>query len=433
MIEQQVQAPPTKSRSHWPSILVLLNAVAGLLFFIGVAGISFLNGIIGLVSPEAGPNDVARMFSYTAAGVLLSVLLLPSIVLAFKRISGDRASMGRVWEKAFSLLHPKKLIWLFPLIVLAGSWVNNQPPLNWLLMPVLNVLSLSIPVAWLVWLGSRGLNLGSSQRNWSTFGIGITASPLVIMVIEIAIMVMAFFTLAILFSTIFAGVDLNLDSFLSSLTQGSDFQQINEQDIAQFIRQPFVLGLILMFVSGVVPLIEEVLKPMATWLLWRRPLTPQDGWILGLLGGASFALIENMGNLMVGDGWEFLVLARAGAAALHIFNTAIISYTITLARVKKRILPAVLGLTGAILIHAFWNGITIFATLTSLENSIGSDEIWPTRYIIPLVVIALGLVGAIAIMNQRFRTKNRQAASADTASQPTPLEAALPETNESEQ
>jgi len=136
---------------------------------------------------------------------------------------------------------------------------------------------------------------------------------------------------------------------------------------------------------------------------------------------------------MVGDGWEFLVLARAGAAALHIFNTAIISYTITLARVKKRILPAVLGLTGAILIHAFWNGITIFATLTSLENSIGSDEIWPTRYIIPLVVIALGLVGAIAIMNQRFRTKNRQAASADTASQPTPLEAALPETNESEQ
>jgi len=431
MINEQPQVPSIKNQPHWPSILVLLNAGGGLLVFIAIAGTTFLNGFINLISQKATFNEIAIMFSYTAAGLLLTALLLPSITLAVRRISGAKIN-GNLWHNIFALLHPKKLIWLFPLLILTGYWITDLQPLNWLLMPILNVLALSIPVAWLLWIGSKRLNPGSLQRNWSTFGIGMTTSPLLILAIEILFMALAFLALAVLFSTVFSGADLNLDNLFSSLTQGTEPPPLAELEIARFIRQPVIMALLLLFVSGFVPLVEEIIKPIAVWLMWRKPLSPQDGWILGLLSGAGFALIENLGNLTVGDGWVFLVLARSGAAALHIFNTAIFSYTVVLARVKKRFLPAVLGLLATILIHGLWNGITVFATLTSLENSASSNEIWPIGYIIILAAISLCMVGGILMINQHLFSKQSLAMAKDTASQPNPLEPELPEKLESE-
>jgi hypothetical protein len=432
MIQDQPQPPPLNKQTHWPSILVLINAVAGLIFFFGIASTAFLSGFINLFSRESGPNELSVIFSYTAAGLLLGMLLLPSIVLAINRISGRHLISSNFLVKLFSLLHPKRLIWLFPLVVLAGNWLNNLQSINWLLMPVFNLLALGLPIAWLIWAGSKRFSPGSPQRNWSVFSIGITATPLLILILELLFMVAGFFVIAFLLSTVFTGIDLNIDTLLSAITESTNSQQIPEQVIVEFIRQPALLLIILIFVSGLVPLIEELIKPVAILLLWRKSLTPQDGWLLGLLSGAGFALIESLGNTTVGEDWTFLVLARAGASALHIFNTAIISYTLVLAREKKRFLPALLALLGAILIHALWNGITIFATLSSLENSTDASGAWPIGFIITLAAISLSLIGGILMVNQHLFTKSVQP-PAGTASGSNSPEPKPPGTYEREQ
>ena len=430
MINNHSKTPSTKKRTHWPSFLVLFNNGLGLMFFFGIAGVTLLAGFTNLIEQNGITTDTAILFSYATAGVLLCILLLPSIILAIKRISGEVTSRSPVLEKAFALFHPKRLIWLFPLVVLFGHLIANRPQFNWIFLPGLNILALGIPIAWLLWIGVRQLDPGSLQRNWSTFGAGITITPLIIMVIEIVFMAIGFIVILLFFSVVFAGADIDPESLFSALTRGSTIEQMNGEEIISFIQEPIILIIILFFISGFVPLVEELIKPMAVWLMWRKPLTPKDGWVLGLLSGAGFALVENLGNITAGEGWTFLVLARAGASALHMFNTAIISYTVVLARVKKRWLPAVLAIIGTILIHSFWNGISIFATLAT-PDAADSTATWPTGFIITIAIISISLVGGILSTNRRLYANSAQAAEA--GNQPDLPETEVPGTNESEQ
>lgn len=432
MIQNQLQVPPEKKRFHWPSLLVLLNAALGLMFFGGIAVIMLLSGLMAVFNRKAGPEDITITFSYSAAGVLLGALLLPSIVLAFKRLSGQAATSTPVWELLQTLFHPKRLIWLYPLILLAGVWINTNQRLSWLMMPVINLFALGVPIALLIWAGTRRLTPSSPQRTWSVFGIGITTIPLLIIILEFIFMIVGFFVVAFFVSIFFEGAVTNINDLLFSFTEMANGQEIPAHIVAEFIRQPIVLTTILMFVSGLIPLIEELIKPAAILLLWKTPLTPQDGWRLGLLGGAGFALIESLGNTTVGEDWVFLILGRAGASALHMFNTGIISYTFVLSREKKRLLPVLLALLGTILIHGLWNGITIFATISSLETGTVLSGVWPTGFMILLAVIALGLVGGILAVNQRLYQRHTETITA-AASESTLPEPDIPEKTESEQ
>ena len=238
MIQDQAPAQNSERRTHWPSILVILNASLGLLIFLGIAGATFLSGFINLFNPEASSDEVAVLFSYSVAGLLLFILLLPSIILGIQRISGRPVSRSQTWDKILALLHPKKLIWLYPILLLAGYWINNNSSFNWFLMPLLNVFALSLPIAWLVWAGSRRLAKGSLQRNWSVFGLGITVSPVLILLLEILFIVIGFFIIAFLLSVISPGTDFNLDLILPAFSDPTELEQIPEDLILDFIKQP---------------------------------------------------------------------------------------------------------------------------------------------------------------------------------------------------
>ena len=74
---------------------------------------------------------------------------------------------------------------LYPVLLVAGYFLNTTEGLDLVLLPVINVLVLSLPVAWLVWLGTRDLPQMALQRNWSVFGFSMTVSPLVIIILEL--------------------------------------------------------------------------------------------------------------------------------------------------------------------------------------------------------------------------------------------------------
>ena len=156
-----------------------------------------------------------------------------------------------------------------------------------------------------------------------------------------------------------------------------------------------------------VPIIEEAVKPLGVWLLAGRDLSPQDGWVLGLLSGAGFALVENLGNLAVGNGWTFLMLARGGAAGLHMFNSAIIGYTFVLSRRQKRWRPFILAFLGTLVLHALWNSVAVLATIQSLSQPAENGLGWPLIYVVILGIAALGTFIAIDRINRRLAQNHK--------------------------
>lgn len=394
--------PPARKPIHWPSLLMLGVAMLGIMVFLGIAGTGFVGGVLSLFSTMVDQVDAPQLFSYSVGGLFLSVLLMPSVVMGIRRLSG-RSETGKttIWRRIFQTLHPKKLIFLYPFVILLGWLITPVSAINWLFMPFLNMLALSLPAAWLMWIGTRNFEPRAAQRKWGALGLGLTIGPGVIIVLELVAMVLGIVAILVGVALLPADQIAPLKALGELLERISTSGEITDQGVVLLLQNPLVVTMLLVFISGIVPVVEEIFKPVAVWAMWGRPLTPQDGWTLGLLSGAGFALLENFGNVSVGEGWTFIALARGGATALHMFNTALIGYTFVLARQKRRVLPPILALAAAILIHAVWNGMTVFATVSSLDAPT-STGVWPLGFVMAMVLISFALMLGIALVNRRL-------------------------------
>lgn len=398
-------APSDRKPVHWPSLVMVVLGMGGIMLLLGVAGAGLVGGILSLSTPMIGAGDAPQLFSYAVGGVFLGGLLLSAVVMGIQRLGGRSGeSLPPLFECALQMLHPRKTMGLYPLVILLGWWLDRYTAVNWLFMPVLNMIALGLPVAWLVWLGTRGFEPRSAQRNWSALGVGMTLGPALIFMLEMVVLVIGLIVIGIGASSLSRAASPVLQEVLRTLEQFGSTGEISEQAITHLLQNPLVIAALLVFISGVVPVVEEIFKPVAVWAMWNRPLTPQDGWTLGLLSGAGFALMENFGNVAVGEGWTFIVLARVGATALHMFNTALIGYTFVLARQKKRIMLSFFALAVAMLVHAAWNAMTVFAMVSSLESPL-EGGIWPLRYILLMALMSLSLMGGIVLVNRQLANR----------------------------
>lgn len=407
-IDQSAIPPaPQNKPVHWPSILAAIGGILTILVVAGGAVLFFISGLTSTFSPETASDEAVMLLSYSVTGVLVSVLVLPVVILAVRRLSGRADVRGEGILRFFSLKNPQRLIWLYPILVLAGYFLQSISGFDLLLMPMINVLVLSIPVAWLAWLGMKNLRPSSLQRNWTTFGLGMTISPMLIIFLEIVALVIGLIVFALLVATLFPDVVGQIEDIARLLESAAATMEVPDQEIVDLVQSPAVIGGLLLFASGVVPLIEEAIKPLGVWLLAGRDLTPQDGWVLGLLSGAGFALVENLGNLAVGAGWTFLMLARAGAAGLHMFNSAIIGYTFVLSRRQKRWRPFILAFLGTLVLHALWNTVAVVATVQSLSSTTAIGMGWPLIYVVILGAAAIGTYVAIDRFNHYLAGKEK--------------------------
>ena len=401
-VDQPANPPaPKNNPMHWPSMLAAIGGILTILTVAGGAALFLISGLVSTFNPETASDETVMLLSYSITGILVSILVLPVVILAVRRLSG-RAARGERPLRFFRIKNPQRLIWLYPLLVLAGYLLQSISGLDLALLPLVNVLVLSIPVAWLVWLGMKNLQPSSLQRNWTTFGLGMTISPILIIFLELVALVVGLIVFSLLVATLFPEVVGQIEEFANLLESAAVTMEVPEQEIIDLVQSPAVIGGLLLFASVVVPLIEEAIKPLGVWLLAGRELTPQDGWVLGLLSGAGFALIENLGNLAVGAGWTFLMLARAGAAGLHIFNSAIIGYTFVLSRRQKRWKPFILAFLGTLVLHALWNAVAVVATVQSLSSTTQIGMGWPLIYVVILSAAAIGTYIAIDRFNRHL-------------------------------
>jgi RsiW-degrading membrane proteinase PrsW (M82 family) len=175
--------------------------------------------------------------------------------------------------------------------------------------------------------------------------------------------------------------DLNPDELLAAL--------------APVLLTPRALALALLFVSVLVPLIEELFKPIGVWLLFGRKLTPAAGFAAGAISGAGYALFESLALTLGGDSWATVVLARVGTAAVHILTSAITGWALVQAWQKRDFLRLLFAYTFGVILHGLWNGLAVVSVFASLSNLVEEPAQW--LLLLQPAVYATFLVGFLAL------------------------------------
>jgi hypothetical protein len=360
-ITRQVQEP-----LHWPSILQFVFTVLALF---GLWGSALGIGVIGLIES----SEAALSLFLIAAGLILSgLLLVPSLAFTGLRLAGRPAKEGQ----HLGLLRPTLLIFALPLILLAGNWSANQTGIGRLILPVVHVLAIGLPVWWIAYLALRNLTLGSPQRRWGVFTSGLIVGPALILVIE-TLALIVFVLIAVL--VISTQPDL-LNEWLR-LSRNLRGLQTSPQDalnaLGPYMNRPGIIFAVLAFGAGIVPLIEEAIKPVGVWLLAGRNLTPAAGFAAGTLSGAGYALFESLALSSTTNDWLYLVVARIGTAAVHVLTSALTGWALVLAWREKRYLRLGAVYLLAVLIHASWNGMSLLASFGAFSDGSAENTLVP--------------------------------------------------------
>lgn len=344
--------------SIWQFGLSGLGAITLLSLALGLAVMLGMRLWSGIPAEGGNPLTLAQLVMLC---LTLGAGLLFSAGLALARLLGRPLQRYPDW---LARLKPWPFLAVWPLVVIAGHWVLRLQGLAWLIWPLLHFLAIGLPVWAVLYLAVRRLPAGQPQRQWGAFSAGLVLAPAILIVLEgLAGVAM------ILLIAIGVGQDPALVRQLESLAPQLSGPRLAPQEImeklAPLLFRPGSLFLIMAFIAGVVPLLEELIKPIAVWLLIRHDLSPMGGFVVGALSGAGFALSESLAQASSVNDWAFIVTARAGTAAVHIFTTALTGGALALAWRTGRYFRLALAFLSAVTLHGLWNA---FSTLLAFNE-----------------------------------------------------------------
>jgi hypothetical protein len=351
-------APNPKSEIHWPSVWQLGFSLIGSIILWGLSLIMLIAAVNGQL---LGDNEGAITLLLNAAGTAFSgVLLIPSAVYALYRI------LDKPVPFSFHLQRPAWLILALPPLLLMGYIAAKTLVGSFVVLPFIHVAAAATSVLFFLALGLRGVELWRPQLTWGIFNLGLIGAPFLSLIGELA-------ALIILGSGVLVfllGDPQNLQTLLELTENLSVAPSDTAFDLlAPYLSSPVVILGGLFFGAILVPIIEEIFKPIGVLLLLRRTPKAVDGFAAGLLSGAGYALFENFSlGAGAGEDWALVTMARAGTSLIHIVTAGLTGWAFTEAWTQKRFGRLVVAYFLAVGIHAMWNGIVILTTFASLST-----------------------------------------------------------------
>jgi hypothetical protein len=350
-------------------VLLLLNSF-GLLGTLSAAGGLLVIGL--LYAAQSGSLGASSLpyFSLAWTTAFISLLLLPSIYFSMRKLSGRTTSLTQPRPSRPRYLVFLASVWL--VTVVCGVVVTRQTTLLGLVFPPFQLLAVFLPILILVIIIRRELDSGSPHRTWGLVSINLLIIPPLVMMMEILALGVIITAFGVWISTRPDLLELVTLSAQRLMNAGMD-PEVIERVARPYLKQPFVIYLIFAAGAGVVPLIEELLKPAALWLWMRRGINPQQGFSMGLICGASFALLESLGMLatVTGEDWAVLVLGRMGTGLLHMTTSALMGYGLACAWSKNQFVRLGVVYLTAVALHSLWN---VFSLLLGMSPFISSQS-----------------------------------------------------------
>ncbi len=390
---------------HWPSVLILavLGTSAAFVFLIAL-GLG-INSIYGLFTNGADPaGGMISSFAFGLMFIILVICLWFILQKAMGRAQDDLSFKFpfAVWQVAAAIG-----------VVSVSAGVGGAAAfaeiawLNWILLPALTVLVIAPPI-WIVFgLGTHGIELGPRWRFFSALGLGMTIGPLIMIVLEM-ISLLGVVILGMLLIAVQKPELLREIINLSQSLQIESDPQVIINTLAPYITSPAVIAAALGYIALLVPMIEELIKPLAVWIFARKVASPAQGFALGMLSGAAFALVESLNAS--GDGsvsWPVIVSVRAGTSLLHITASGLVGWGIVSAFREKRTARFFAAYFCAVAIHGIWNACAVGMGISTIGQLIGKTG-WVFN-IIPaaicgMSVLAVGMFAVLIASNRKLRS-----------------------------
>jgi RsiW-degrading membrane proteinase PrsW (M82 family) len=404
---------------RWQTILALIFSALGFVYFLVQA--LFVSGLwlVSLIDSQTGLAEAVPNGLLVWASLLSALLLVPAFLISLNDLRNKPAPAWldgqRPWLRW--LLLAAIVIW--PLMIGLGWLVSGRPGLAVYLLGPINILVAGIPVVWVYALAQRKLRAGSIGRKWRVFGFSLTLGPVMIVLAELivlAILGVLVLGLVVVLAAINPALSQQLESLSQQLSSAQDVDVIL-QVIEPYLKRPVVIFGLLAVMSGFVPLIEEILKPLALWSMAGRDLSDQEGFVAGLLSGAGFALMENLlyfTNVASAEDWLFMVIGRTGTGVLHMFGAGLVGLALVRAWRDGEWLRLGWMTALAVVFHGIWNAF-------ALLGGLGPSLVYPgtpttgqeVLFYLPLILLLLIEIGALVLINRRLRKDQSPSESPD--------------------
>ena len=391
-------------QTHWASLLMLIVIGVSLFFLL------LLVAALGLVSlmdlfGETG-DAAAEMIGAVAFGFVIVLLLVCGWFILQKARGLTQADLPFKFPFAPWMWGVLPAVVIFSILVGGLITLVDLQWLNWIVLPILTILAIVPPIWLLFGIASNGLDLGPRWRFFSILSLGMTVSPFIMILIELAILA----TIIIGGSIYVAVTQPELVGEIERLSLMMN-ETMNEEAmlsmLAPYLTNPTLIAVVIGYIAIIVPLIEELLKPLAVWLSARQIESPAQGFALGVLSGAAFALVESLNASADGSmSWAVIVTARTGTSVLHMLTSGLVGWGIASAFKEKRMGRLIGAYSSAVLIHGIWNAAAAGTGISALGESIGKPE-WvftiAPALVCGLLVLGIGTISLLVAFNRRLR------------------------------
>jgi hypothetical protein len=392
-------------KTHWPSLLILIVLGLGVTFILLITIGLGVSSVISLFTKDGDP--AGQMISSFTFGFEMVILLVCSWFVLQKTLGREQADAPFVFP--FADWQIVAVIGVVITSAVLGGLIAYAEIawLAWIMLPVLTILVIVPPIWMLFGIGSRGIELGPRWRFFGTLGLGMTIGPLVMVVLEMFLLLgiliagagMVYLQQPALFQEI-----LDLGKILKLETNEDAILKL----LAPYISNPLVITTVIGYIALAVPMMEELFKPLAVWIFATKIESPAQGFALGMLSGAAFALIESLNAS--GDGsmsWPAIVSIRAGTSLLHMTASGLVGWGIVSAFHEKRPSKFFATYFAAVAIHGLWNGCAIGVGVSILGEYIGKPE-WLFNIVPAMLcgmsVLGIGMFAVLIAANRKLRS-----------------------------
>lgn len=398
-----------KKRKILPSVLLTILSALGIFIGLSIASFSLI-GIFPIPATKlAEPFSLFSTGSIFVLSLTICILNLLTLITSIKKLFGKNVK---------TLRQPKLPVFLITLavwfIVLAVGYFAGRNEKWFVFLAPLTTTAILIPIWGLITIARSGLPRSTSQRERGTFTIGLTVAPLIIIITELV-----FIFGVIVVVMIILGFQSDLTEQLLSLLENlnANSSRIGELEnmLFELMQQPLVATAIFVSLGVIAPLIEEIFKPMAIWLLLNRPLKDHEGYALGLISGGAFALLESTGMVIQMSPQEWLpaIALRAATGVLHIGLSGLVGYGLARSWSMQKRMHSVLYLLSAAALHGAWNSLALFSGLASMplaeETGIGSLTTSSILSVVFMITIFIAVIVINIFINRVLRKRIKTA------------------------
>lgn len=392
--------------ADWRSLLLVIFALGGVvLAFSAAIGILVFLAVDQNALLELNASPLTSVLTASTL-IAIGLLLLPVTWLSIRRLRGEDFNTFalpplRAWEWVAI-----PLLWL--LVLTLATLLHDAPGAVWYI-PFLHFFSIALPLYFVLRIAVNRISLGSSQRAWGVFAIGLALGPMLAIMAEFLVI-----ALGVLVVAIYIGFNpdkmVEIERLVNQVQQSPDLDNLIQQ-VGPLLKNPLTLFAGLAFLSFFVPIIEETAKSLGVWFVADRIISPAQGFALGALSGAGFALAESLSaSLTADDSWAFTLAMRAISGSMHMLASGLFGWGIANARLNRRYLRPAGMMLLAMLLHSAWNAGAVFSVWGGVRVMLAMPGFDFLGTIVALGGMGLlffmmaGMFVAFFVLNERFRS-----------------------------